>query len=152
MWAVPLHPELCVGTLVAHTYGKCRPFWSLLASLPLSFLCLHAIVLDFEADGPGAGAGGAAAEPRVGSRLGGNVGPESAGGREDDFLFLLMVAWPLVSSASSKTCGGGGTDGSSLAGGRSSPATTGMVVDPATVSESRPASHHPCTISQRWFR
>ena len=66
---------------------------------------------------------------RVGSGVGGSGGvgpddPEPAGGREDDLLFLLTVAWPLVSSASSNTCGvtggGAGADGNSFAGGKSS--------------------------------
>lgn len=51
--------------------------------------------------------------------------PEPAGGWEDDFL---IMAWPLVSSASSNTCGitdgGAGSDGSSFAGDRSSWATS----------------------------
>ena len=56
---------------------------------------------------------------------------------ELDLVFLLTVAWPLVSSASSNTRGnaggGGGSDGDSFASSRFSGA--GMVVDPVIAPE-----------------
>ena len=52
------------------------------------------------------------------SGVGLDVGPEPAGGWEDDFVFFLKTAWPLVSSASVNVCGFTGAEGSSLAGDR----------------------------------